>query len=68
MPTIAINPETVAQAVNLQDRHLLEESRLDQTLVRVDQKTYTYFLEILDTQPSGDGFARLMASEKPWNG
>jgi len=68
MPTIHINPETEAQAVNLQDRHLLEESQLDQTLVRVDQKTYTYFLETLDVQPGGDGFARLMAAAKPWNG
>ena len=68
MPTIPINPETEAQAVNLQARHLLEESQLDQALVRVDQKTYTYFLETLDTLPSGEGFGRLMAAVKPWNG
>lgn len=47
-------------------RRAAEESLLDQTLVRVDPKTYDYFLEILDRPPSGDGFERLMSSERPW--
>ena len=47
-------------------RRAAEESLLDQTLVRVDQKTYDYFLEILDRPPSGDGFERLMSAAKPW--
>lgn len=47
-------------------RRAAEESLLDQTLVRVDPKTYDYFLEILDRPPSGDGFERLMFSERPW--
>jgi uncharacterized protein (DUF1778 family) len=47
-------------------RRAAEESLLDQKLVRVDQKTYDYFLEILDRPPSGDGFERLMSAEKPW--
>jgi len=48
-------------------RRAAEESLLDQALVRVDQKTYDYFLEILDRPPSGEGFERLMAATKPWN-
>jgi uncharacterized protein (DUF1778 family) len=47
-------------------RRAAEESLLDQTLVRVDQKTYDYFLEVLDQSPSGEGFERLMAAAKPW--
>jgi uncharacterized protein (DUF1778 family) len=47
-------------------RRAAEESLLDQTLVRVDQKTYDYFLEVLDRPPSGDGFERLMSAKKPW--
>lgn len=47
-------------------RRAAEESLLDQTLVRVDSKTYDYFLEILDRPPGGDGFERLMSATKPW--
>lgn len=43
------------------------DSVLDQTRVKVDQKTYDHFLEVLDLPPSGEGFARLMAASKPWN-
>jgi uncharacterized protein (DUF1778 family) len=48
-------------------RRAAEESLLDQALVRVDQNTYDYFVEILDRPPSGDGFERLMAAGKPWD-
>lgn len=48
-------------------RRAAEESLLDQALVRVDQKTYDYFLEILDRPPNNEGFERLMAAPKPWN-
>lgn len=48
-------------------RRAAEESLLDQALVRVDQKTYDYFVEVLDRPPSGDGFDRLMAAGKPWD-
>lgn len=47
-------------------RRAAEESLLDQTLVRVDQKTYDYFLEVLDQPPAGEGFERLMSAAKPW--
>ncbi|MDD2660442.1 MAG: DUF1778 domain-containing protein [Methylococcales bacterium] len=47
-------------------RRAAEESLLDQTLVRVGQKTYDYFLEVLDQPPSGEAFERLMAAPKPW--
>ncbi|MBL1263539.1 DUF1778 domain-containing protein [Methylomicrobium sp. RS1] len=47
-------------------RRAAEESLLDQTLVRVDQKTYDHFLEVLDQPPSGEGFERLMSAAKPW--
>ena len=47
-------------------RRAAEESLLDQALVRVDQKTYDYFLEILDAPPGGEGFERLMTAPKPW--
>ena len=36
-------------------RRAAEESLLDQALVRVDQKTYDYFVEVLDRPPGGDG-------------
>ena len=48
-------------------RRAAEESLLDQALVRVDQKTYDYFVEVLDRPPGGDGFERLMAAKKPWD-
>jgi uncharacterized protein (DUF1778 family) len=47
-------------------RRAAEESLLDQTLVRVDQKTYDHFLEVLDQPPSSDGFERLMSAARPW--
>jgi uncharacterized protein (DUF1778 family) len=47
-------------------RRAAEESLLDQTLVRVDQKTYDHFLEVVDQPPSGDGFERLMSAARPW--
>ena len=48
-------------------RRAAEESLLDQALVRVDQKTYDYFVEVLDRPPRGDGLERLMAATKPWD-
>lgn len=47
-------------------RRAAEDALLDQTLVRVDQATYNYFLEVLDKPPSGKGFERLMQASKPW--
>ena len=43
-----------------------EDALLDQTLVRVDQKTYTHFLKVLDQPPGGEGYDRLMKVKKPW--
>jgi uncharacterized protein (DUF1778 family) len=43
-----------------------EEALLDQTLVRVDQETYTQFLSALDQSPNGAGFQRLMLARRPW--
>ena len=45
-----------------------EDALLDQTLVRVDAKTYTHFLNVLDQPPSGEGYERLMKAAKPWRG
>lgn len=47
-------------------RKAAEESLLDQTLVRVDAETYSQFLHVLDQPPNSEGFARLMAAQKPW--
>lgn len=47
-------------------RRAAEDALLDQTLVRVDQETYDYFLKVLDQPPSGKGFERLMQARKPW--
>ncbi len=47
-------------------RRAAEEALLDQTLVRVDQETYSHFLAVLDQPPSGEGFERLMHASKPW--
>ena len=47
-------------------RRAAEEVLLDQTLVRVDPKTYEHFLSVLDQPPGGDGYKRLMKSPKPW--
>ncbi|MDQ6436057.1 DUF1778 domain-containing protein [Mesorhizobium sp. LHD-90] len=43
-----------------------EDTLLDQTLIRVDADTYRRYLEILDSPPAGEGFARLMNAPKPW--
>lgn len=48
-------------------RRAAEESLLDQALVRVDQKTYDHFLEILDQPPGGAGFERLRTAARPWD-
>ena len=47
-------------------RRAAEDALLDQTLVRVDQETYSHFLTVLDQPPSGAGFDRLMQARKPW--
>jgi len=47
-------------------RRAAEDALLDQTLVRVDQKTYGYFLKVLDQSPSGEGYDRLMKAKAPW--
>lgn len=47
-------------------RRAAEDALLDQTLVRVDQKTYDFFLKTLDQPPSGEGFKRLMRAPRPW--
>jgi uncharacterized protein (DUF1778 family) len=47
-------------------RRAAEDALLDQTLVRVDQKTYDHFLKVLDQPPNGEGFERLMKTSKPW--
>jgi uncharacterized protein (DUF1778 family) len=44
-----------------------EDALLDQTLVRVDQETYDFFLSVFDEPPSGDGFQRLMHVPRPWD-
>ena len=47
-------------------RRAAEDALLDQTLVRVDQETYDYFLNVLDQPPGGERFERLMHAPKPW--
>lgn len=47
-------------------RRAAEDALLDQTLVRVDQKTYKHFLKVLDQPPGGEGYDRLMKVKKPW--
>lgn len=49
-------------------RKAAEEALLDQTLVRVDSETYAHFLEVLDQPPGSEGYKRLMAAPKPWQG
>jgi uncharacterized protein (DUF1778 family) len=46
-------------------RRAAEDALLDQALVRVDQKTYKHFLNVLD-QPPGETYDRLMKVQKPW--
>ena len=47
-------------------RRAAEDALLDQTLVRVDAKTYAHFLNVLDQPPNGAGYKRLMNAAKPW--
>lgn len=47
-------------------RRAAEEALLDQTLVRVDRKTYDHFLAMLDQPPGGEGYVRLMNAKLPW--
>lgn len=47
-------------------RKSAEDALLEQTFVRVDKKTYDHFLNVLDRQPSGAGFNRLMKDHKLW--
>lgn len=47
-------------------RRAAEDALLDQTMVRVDPKTYDHFLKVLDQPPNGEDFARLMKAPKPW--
>ncbi len=47
-------------------RRAAEDAVLDQTLVRVDQATWTHFQALLDRPPASEGFNRLMAARKPW--
>lgn len=48
-------------------RRAAEEALLDQCLVRVDLESFDRFVQLLDAPPSGDGFARLMATPAPWS-
>lgn len=48
-------------------RRAAENAILDQTLVRVDSKSYAQFLDILDQPPSGAAFDRLLKAPAPWN-
>ena len=47
-------------------RRAAEEALLDQTLVRVDRKTWEHFIRVLDHPPANKGFERLMKARKPW--
>ncbi len=47
-------------------RRAAEDALLDQTLVRVDQETWDYFVSVLDNPPANEGFARLMQAPRPW--
>lgn len=47
-------------------RRAAEDALLDQTLIRVDRKTYHHFLAVLDQPPNGVGIKRLMKVRKPW--
>ncbi len=48
-------------------RRAAEDALLDQTLVRVDQATFDYFMSVLDQPPKGDGFQKLMQAKQPWD-
>jgi hypothetical protein len=67
-------PDTVPDGVSVRitlsfddEKINSEDAVLDQARVKVDQKTYDHFVEVLDLPPSGEGFARLMATSKTWN-
>lgn len=47
-------------------RRAAEDALLDQTLVRVDQETWDYFVSVLDNPPANPGFERLMQARRPW--
>jgi uncharacterized protein (DUF1778 family) len=47
-------------------RRAAEDALLDQTLVRVDQETWDYFVNVLDNPPANEGFERLMQAPRPW--
>jgi uncharacterized protein (DUF1778 family) len=47
-------------------RRAAEDALLDQTLIRVGQKTYKHFLKVLDQPPGGETYDRLMKVKKPW--
>jgi uncharacterized protein (DUF1778 family) len=47
-------------------RRAAEEALLDQTLVRVDSKTFAEFTRLLDAPPENPGYRRLMARKPPW--
>jgi len=47
-------------------RRAAEDTLLDQTLVRVDQETWDYFVSVLDNPPSNPGLERLMQAPRPW--
>jgi len=43
-----------------------EDALLDQTLLRVDAESYAAYLAVLDQEPEGQGFQRLMKANAPW--
>jgi uncharacterized protein (DUF1778 family) len=47
-------------------RRAAEDTLLDQTLVRVDQETWDYFVSVLDNPPPNPGLERLMQAPRPW--
>ncbi|MFN8660991.1 MAG: DUF1778 domain-containing protein [Thermomicrobiales bacterium] len=47
-------------------RRAAEDALLDQTLVRVDQETWDYFVSVLDNPPANPGLERLMRAPRPW--
>lgn len=47
-------------------RKSAEDALLDQTFVRVDEKTYDHFLNVLDQPASGKSINRLMKPHKLW--
>lgn len=47
-------------------RRAAEDALLEQTLVRVDQETWDYFVSVLDNPPANPGLERLMRAPRPW--